>query len=195
MTSQSYFIISGALTTELNDLHGATFPNSDDQEATRAIRIKEVEQAQLELDALYRPDYTNKKAHWKIESRDLSHAARINHFWFLLYSVCSLEDAKNSLDIEKRDSHSLSAEFRIVRVETSIKEFVETVWRGLKIAYIIAMTTLIDLSPYWNEYSNEWEVSESDERGNTLEVYGFNTEDDALNFINEWIEKKNLTPA
>lgn len=57
------------------------------------------------------------------------------------------------------------------------------------------MTTLIDLSPYWNEYSNEWEVSESDERGNTLEVYGFNTEDDALNFINEWIEKNNLTPA
>jgi len=57
------------------------------------------------------------------------------------------------------------------------------------------MTTLIDLSPYWNEYSNEWEVSESDERGNTLEVYGFSTEDDALNFINEWIEKNNLTPA
>ena len=73
------------------------------------------------------PDTTTKKTHWKIESRDLSHAARINHFWFLLYSVCSLEDAKNSLDIEKRDSHSLSEEFRIVRVETSIKEFVETV--------------------------------------------------------------------
>jgi hypothetical protein len=53
MTSQSYFIISGALTTELNDLHGATFPNSDNQEATRAIRIKEVEQAQRELDAVY----------------------------------------------------------------------------------------------------------------------------------------------
>lgn len=57
------------------------------------------------------------------------------------------------------------------------------------------MTTLIDLSPYWNEYSNEWEVSETDERGNTLEVYNFDTEDDALTFINEWIEKKNLTPA
>ena len=57
------------------------------------------------------------------------------------------------------------------------------------------MTTLIDLSPYWNEYSNEWEVSETDERGNALEVYNFDTEDDALSFINEWIEKKNLTPA
>lgn len=73
------------------------------------------------------PDYTTKNAHWKIESRDLSHAARINHLWFPLYSVRSLEDAKNSLNIEKRDSHSLSKEFRIVRVETSIKEFVETV--------------------------------------------------------------------
>ena len=37
------------------------------------------------------------------------------------------------------------------------------------------MITLIDLSPYWNEYSNEWEVCENDERGNTLEVYGFPT--------------------
>jgi hypothetical protein len=53
MTSRSYFIISGALISELNDLHGATFLNSDDQETTRAIRIKEVERAQLELDALY----------------------------------------------------------------------------------------------------------------------------------------------
>lgn len=56
------------------------------------------------------------------------------------------------------------------------------------------MTTLIDLSPYWNEYSNEWEVCESDERGNTLEIYNFSTYDHALSFINEWIEKKNLTP-
>lgn len=89
------------------------------------------------------PDTTTKKTHWKIESRDLSHAARINHFWFPLYSLHSLEDAKNSLNIEKRDSHSLSEEFRIVRVETSIKEFVETVWRGLKIAYIIATMKFI----------------------------------------------------
>jgi hypothetical protein len=73
------------------------------------------------------PEYTTKKTHWKIESRDLSHAARINHLWFRLYSEHSLEDAKNSLEIEKRDSHSLSQEFRIVRVETSIREFVETV--------------------------------------------------------------------
>lgn len=56
------------------------------------------------------------------------------------------------------------------------------------------MTTLIDLSPYWNEYSNEWEVCESDERGNTLEIYNFSTYDHALSFINEWIDKKALTP-
>lgn len=70
---------------------------------------------------------TTENAHWKIESRDLSHEARINHFWFPLYSVHSLENAKNSLEIEKKDSRSLSEEFRIVRVETRIREFVETV--------------------------------------------------------------------
>jgi len=79
------------------------------------------------LETMTPPDYTTKKTHWKIESRDLSHAARINHIWFPCYSVCSLEDAKNSLEIEKRDSRSSSEEFRIVRVETSIKQFVETV--------------------------------------------------------------------
>lgn len=79
------------------------------------------------LSAMTPPDYTTGKTHWQIQRRDLSHAARINHFWFPLYSVRSLEDAKESLDCEKRDSHSLSEEFRIVRVETTIKEFVETV--------------------------------------------------------------------
>jgi hypothetical protein len=54
--------------------------------------------------------------------------------------------------------------------------------------------TLIDLEPNWNEYSNEWEVCESDERGNALEVYNFNTEDEATAFINDWISKKALTP-
>lgn len=87
---------------------------------------------------------------------------------------------------------SRSEQREIIR---ALKKECEIIWREFLLPYIIAMTTLIDLSPYWNEYSNEWEVSESDERGNTLEVYGFNTEDDALNFINEWIEKNNLTPA
>ena len=54
--------------------------------------------------------------------------------------------------------------------------------------------TLIDLEPNWNEYSNEWEVFESDERGNALEVYNFNTEDEATAFINDWLSKKALTP-
>jgi len=57
------------------------------------------------------------------------------------------------------------------------------------------MITLIDLSPYWNEYSNEWEVYENDECGNTLEVYGFPTEDRALSFIDKWVQSKNLTSA
>lgn len=53
--------------------------------------------------------------------------------------------------------------------------------------------TLIDLEPNWNSHSNEWEVCESDERGNALEVYNFNTEDEGISFINDWIEKK-ITP-
>lgn len=73
------------------------------------------------------PDTTTKKTHWQIQ-HDLSHAAGIYHLWFRIAgNYSSLEDAKNSLEIEKRDSRSLSEEFRIVRVETSIKEFVETV--------------------------------------------------------------------
>jgi hypothetical protein len=79
------------------------------------------------LSAMTPPDYATGKTHWQIQHRDLSHAARVCHFWFPLYSVRSLEDAKESLAYEKRDSHSYSEEFRIVRVETSIKEFVETV--------------------------------------------------------------------
>ena len=54
MTSKSYFLISGALTTEHNELMGAISPNYEgDQEECRAIRIKEVKDAQRELDALY----------------------------------------------------------------------------------------------------------------------------------------------
>ena len=74
------------------------------------------------------PEYTTKKTHWKIQSRDLSHGARLYHYWITIAdNLYSLEDAKDCLSFEKTDSHSLSEEFRIVRVETSIKEFVETV--------------------------------------------------------------------
>jgi hypothetical protein len=80
------------------------------------------------LDAMTPPDYTRKKTHWQIQHRDLSHGARLYHHWFIIIgNLYSLEDAKDCLAFEKRDSHSSSEEFRIVRVETSIKEFVETV--------------------------------------------------------------------
>ncbi len=132
---------------------------------------------------------------WEIHSRNINHPAKLEHLWWrVIHGVRSLEEAKEQLNIEKRSDRD-SREFKIVRVEKTVQEFDETVWQGIKTPYIIAMTTQIDLSPYWNEYSNEWEVSETDERGNTLEVYGFSTEDAALNFINEWIEKNNLTPA
>ena len=86
------------------------------------------------------PDYTTKKTHWQIQHRDLSHGARLYHYWFIIAdNLSSLENAKDCLAFEKRDSHSSSEEFRIVRVETSIKEFVETVWRGIKTHYIITM--------------------------------------------------------
>ena len=74
------------------------------------------------------PDYMTKKIHWKIQCRDLSHGARLYHLWFTIAdNFVSLEDAKDWLTFEKKDSHSSSEEFRIVRVETSIQEFVETV--------------------------------------------------------------------
>ena len=74
------------------------------------------------------PDYMTKKIHWKIQCRNLSNGARIYHYWFTIAgNFVSLEDAKDYLACEKKDSHSPSEEFRIVRVETNIKEFVETV--------------------------------------------------------------------
>jgi hypothetical protein len=52
-----------------------------------------------------------------------------------------------------------------------------------------AMLTLIDLCPEYNEDSQEWEVQETDERGNAIEVYGFATEEEAEKFIDNWIKK------
>jgi hypothetical protein len=73
------------------------------------------------------PDYKTKTIKWQIESRDLANKAKIYHLWFPLYQCRSLEDAKNSLSVEKRDSHSPSEEFRIVRLETTIESFIETI--------------------------------------------------------------------
>ena len=74
------------------------------------------------------PDITIKNPHWKIQHRDLSPGARLYHDWFAIAgNFISLDSAKESLAHEKREAFSLSEEFRIVRVETTIKEFVETV--------------------------------------------------------------------
>jgi hypothetical protein len=73
------------------------------------------------------PIYKTKKIQWQIENRDLAHKARIYHLWFPLYKVGSLEDAKHSLYIKKKNAHSPSKEFRIVRVETIEERFEETV--------------------------------------------------------------------
>lgn len=50
------------------------------------------------------------------------------------------------------------------------------------------MLTLIDLCPEWNEHSQRWEVQETDERGNALEVYDFSTEEEAEKFIGSWVK-------
>lgn len=48
---------------------------------------------------------------------------------------------------------------------------------------------LLDLLPELNGITLKWEVGLSDERGNSLEVYEFDTEDEALIFIDQWIEQ------
>jgi hypothetical protein len=73
------------------------------------------------------PIYKTKKIQWQTESRDLAHEARVYHLWFPICKFGSLEDAKLSLYIEKKDSRSPSEEFRIVRVETREERFEETV--------------------------------------------------------------------
>jgi hypothetical protein len=73
------------------------------------------------------PDYKTKTIKWQIETRDLANKAKIYHLWFPLYQRRSLEDAKESLSVEKRDSHSPSEEVRIVRIEITAEHFVETI--------------------------------------------------------------------
>ena len=52
-----------------------------------------------------------------------------------------------------------------------------------------AMLNLIDLCPEFNDETLKWDVRETDEKDNTLEVYSFDTEEEAENFVDKWIEK------
>jgi hypothetical protein len=45
----------------------------------------------------------------------------------------------------------------------------------------------IEIIPLLNSYSQEWEIRETDENDNTLEVYGFATEEEAEKFVDEWL--------
>lgn len=73
------------------------------------------------------PEHRSKRIQWQIQGRDLSSNAKINHFWWPIYSeIYSLEVAKEALEYEKRDSHSSSEEFKIVRIETITEYFDET---------------------------------------------------------------------
>ena len=49
---------------------------------------------------------------------------------------------------------------------------------------------LLDLIPEFNSDTLQWEVRETDERDNTLEVYAFSTEEEAENFIDQWIAQR-----
>jgi hypothetical protein len=51
------------------------------------------------------------------------------------------------------------------------------------------MLNLIDLCPEFNDETLKWDVRETDEKDNTLEVYSFDTEEEAENFVDKWIEK------
>ena len=49
---------------------------------------------------------------------------------------------------------------------------------------------LLDLLPEFNSDTLKWEVRETDDRDNTLEVYAFNTEEEAEKFVDDWIEQR-----
>jgi hypothetical protein len=53
----------------------------------------------------------------------------------------------------------------------------------------VETTTLLDLCPEYNSDTFQWDVRETDENDNTLEVYSFITEVEAENFIDNWIKK------
>jgi hypothetical protein len=52
------------------------------------------------------------------------------------------------------------------------------------------MTTFLDLIPELNPQTLQWEVRETDENDNTLEVYSFDSEEKAEAFIDGWIEDR-----
>ena len=49
---------------------------------------------------------------------------------------------------------------------------------------------LLDLIPEFNSDTLQWELRETDERDNTLEVYAFSTEEEAEKFIDGWIAQR-----
>ena len=51
------------------------------------------------------------------------------------------------------------------------------------------MLILLDLCPEFNDETLKWDVRETDEEDNTLEVYSFDTEEEAENFVDKWIER------
>lgn len=57
------------------------------------------------------------------------------------------------------------------------------------------MNTLLDLIPELNATTLKWELRETDERDNTLEVYAFDTEQEADKFIDDWIEDRDNKSA
>jgi hypothetical protein len=57
------------------------------------------------------------------------------------------------------------------------------------------MNTLLDLIPELNATTLKWELRETDERDNTLEVYSFDTEEAADKFIDDWIEDRDNKSA
>jgi len=57
------------------------------------------------------------------------------------------------------------------------------------------MNTLLDLIPELNTTTLKWELRETDERDNTLEVYAFDTEEEADKFIDDWIEDRDNKSA
>lgn len=52
------------------------------------------------------------------------------------------------------------------------------------------MNTLLELCPELNHRTMMWDVRETDEKDNTLEVYSFITEAQAVKFIDNWIESQ-----
>lgn len=57
------------------------------------------------------------------------------------------------------------------------------------------MPTLFDLCPEFNDNTQKWELQETDEQGNALEVYEFDTEKEADSFVNDWIENRDNQSA